>query len=184
MKSAQETVLSGCEADLGPISKTATALVGDAQDIVLLLNNSDDLTPIDEICDESDEVVPYKDELCNLREKEAKKNSKTDHRYEAPVDPETRNNNGDAWARALMNMGQAFGNYFNTPRPAINPYGSYYPVTTPYVRPMDISTKIMSPAYMSGYGNYIPSGLAPYGGGYAARYGFSSSSYFNYPVGR
>jgi hypothetical protein len=74
------------------------------------LQNPQEETGIDDICDESEERGLYLEELCKLREEDAKTKLKQDESFEASVEPDfQRNNNGDAWSQALQNIARGIG---------------------------------------------------------------------------
>ena len=105
------------------------------------------------------------------------------------MDPETRNRNGEVFGEVSKSLLQTAANFL-APRPPQlpNSYGAPYPIMPPMKPALDISTQIMAPAIMSGYGSYQSTpGLPPYSssraGGSYSPYNFSTSSYFNYPPG-
>lgn len=188
---AGESTIRECSQDIGPISREALTLTGDAKEILYIFEKPKSDTDIAHVCDEGTEKVSYKDELCDLadedlKNKEDKINADT---FQASVDPETRDNTRDSiidFGKSLLqNVASAIA-----PRPQpMMPQAPIFPYVPPGPPAMDISSKIMAPYVSHGYGSYYPTqGLRPYSsvnsnvGTYSA-YNFGSSSHFNSPVG-
>ncbi len=182
--------ITGCDQDIGTISKEAYVLSGQANDILYVLEKPKEDTDIKTICDDKSILIQGKDLLCQLTEKEPQKKTKKENPdyFQAPVDPDTRNSGGEIFGQFAQSLLQTTANFF-APAPVYqNPYTPNYPYLPPTAPAMDISTQIMTPALMTGWGNYrMTPGLPPYSsasvGGTYSPYSFGTSSYFNYPPG-
>jgi hypothetical protein len=188
---AGESKISDCYQEIGNISKEALTLSGDAKSIIYVFEKPKEDSDIEKICNETKEIIPFKADICKLNDEDPSQNekSKNPDNFQASVDPETRNKSGEAFGEFTKSILQTTANFL-APRPPQlpNAYGPNYPMVPPMKPAMDISTQIMAPAIMSGYGSYQSTpGLPPYSssraGGSYSPYNFSTSSYFNYPSG-
>lgn len=180
-----------CDKDLGSISLEAVALTGNAADIIHVFTKPAADTVIDQLCLDSKEVVPHKAELCELKEedKPVKKTVNNDD-YEAPVSPDGNNNVNQALADLGLSTINSLARMFAPPpQQMASPYGPpAFPYMPPVNQPQDISTRIMGPHLMQGFGSYsTTAGTMPYsstsGGGTATGYSFGGGSHFNSPTG-
>lgn len=188
MKSEESNI--GCNAELGNISLNSIVLSQNVSDIIYVFKNPVEATEIAQLCLESEEVVPFKKELCELLKEEPKKTSQNNNdNYEAPVSPDS----GNATGKALIDLGSSILNsiatYMAPPQNQINPYAPVFPYSQPMAQPRDISSQIMDPYVSRGYGNYFPTqGLRPYSSissnvGTSSAYDFGGAKFFNSPVG-
>ena len=183
-----------CYPDLGTIPREAATLTGEAGEILYVLENPKAEIDIDKICDESEEKVTFKADLCELADEEAKKRnlkSKVNvDNYQATVDPEHRDTSKEGFLAAGQTLlGAIAGMFAPKPQPMINPYANNMNPYPMMAAPQDISQKIMSPYMARGFGNYYPTpGLRPYSsvssnvGTYSA-YDMGTGKIFNSPVG-
>lgn len=189
---AGDSNISDCYKDIGNISKEAMTLSGDAKSIIYVFQKPKEDSDIEKICLETKESIPYKDVICKLNEEDPGEDekSKNPDNFQASVDPETRNKAGEAFGEFTKSVFQTAANFL-APRPPQlpNAYGPNYPMVPPMPQAYSISTRIMAPAIMSGYGNYQATpGVSSYSsasaGGSYAPYNFGRSSYFNFPPGQ
>jgi hypothetical protein len=187
---SSETNIMECYQDIGPLSKEAVVLASEAKDIIHIFEKPKENTDISKICVESSEKVAFSSELCELADDDPTKKKKkvNPDTYQASVKPETRNRVTQDYVNFGTSVLQSLAGYM-APQPMMNtnPYTPIFPYTQP---PMayDISTQIMSPYVMNGFGNYFSTpGLRPYSSlnssSTFAPYSFSGSSHFNSPVG-
>jgi hypothetical protein len=187
MKSEESNL--NCSFDLGEISVNSIVLSKNVNDIIYVFENPLEGTEIGHLCLESEEVVPFKEKLCELLKEDPKKTSNNNDEYEAPVSPDSGNTTG----KALVDLGSSILNsiagYLAPPQNQINPYGPVFPYSQPMAQPRDISSQIMDPYVSRGYGNYSPTqGLRPYSSissnvGTSSAYDFGGAKFFNSPVG-
>jgi hypothetical protein len=188
MNSTESNIME-CPPEIGTLPKEAIVLAAETEDIIHIFEKPKESTNISSICVESSEKVPFSSELCELAEDDPKKKKKVNQdTYVASVKPETRNRVAQDYVNFGTSVLQSLAGYM-TPQPMMNsnPYAPIYPYTQPPVA-YDISTQIMAPYVMNGFGNYYSTpGLQPYSSlsssSTFAPYSFSSSSHFNSPVG-
>jgi hypothetical protein len=180
-----------CAADLGNISLEAITLTGDAADIIYVFDKPKEDTILDQLCLDSKEEIPFKADLCALKDDEPTKKTTKDDNYEAPVSPD---DNG-AFNKALVDLGlnavNSIANIFAPPPPQNYNVGNQYgPQPFPYVmpnQPQHISNRIMDPYVASSFGNYSTNGAIPYssngGGGMPVPYVSGGGSHTNSPTG-
>lgn len=182
-----------CYPDLGTIPREAATLTGNAGEILFVLENPKAEIDIDRICDESEEKVTYKKDLCDLAEEEAKKSAKGKvnvDSYNAPTDPAHRDTSKEGFLAAGQTLlGAIAGMFAPKPQPMINPYMNNMNPYPMMAQPQDISQKIMGPYMARGFGNYYPTpGLRPYSSvnsnvGTFSAYDVGGGKFFNSPVG-
>ena len=189
----EDTSINNCSADLGDMAKEAVALSKDTSDIVFVLQNPKNQTNIDEICNKETSTTSVTASICTLRPQKKDEDKKVNPDFfQASVDPGSRNRGGEDFSNfaksALSSLATAL-----TPPPKPmnqpNPYQQNYPMMPPPPQGKYIVSQILEPALYTGYGQYRShpglTGYAPSGpSGRAAPYTFSTSSYFNYPVGQ
>lgn len=182
-----------CYPDIGTIPREAATLTGAAGEIIHVLENPQAEIDIDLICDEGKEKVPFKSDLCELADEEAKKSSKGKvnvDNYNASTEAPSRDTSKEGFLAAGQTLlGAVVGMFAPKPQPMINPYASNMNPYPMVAQPQDISQKIMGPYLASGFGNYYPTpGLRPYSsvnsnvGTYSA-YDLGGGKFFNSPVG-